>query len=117
MLGGLGNLGGLFKQAKEMQQNLRQMQEELSRRRYEAQAGGGLVKVTVNGRGELVALHIDPQAVADIEVLEDLVVAAANSAATQAQGAMKDEMAKLTGGLQLPGLSDLLGASGSSSTE
>ncbi len=109
MLGGLGNLGGLLKQAREMQENMRRIQDELTQRRYEAQAGGGQVRVTVNGRGEVVTLKIEPSAAQDIEVLEDLVIAATNAATAQSQAAVKEEMARLTGGLQLPGLSEMLG--------
>jgi DNA-binding YbaB/EbfC family protein len=112
MLGGLGNLGALLKQAKEMKDNMAQIQAELEQRSYEADAGAGLVTATVNGRGELTNIKIDPKAAEDVEMLEDLIKAAVGAATAKAQDAMKQEMAKVTGGLNLPGLSDLLGGGG-----
>ena len=109
MLGGLGNIAGMLKQAKEMQSRMVEVQAELANRRFESEAGGGMVKATVDGRGTLVDIRIDPQAVSDVELLEDLVRAAVGSAAQRSQEAAKAEMAKLTGGLNIPGLSDLLG--------
>jgi DNA-binding YbaB/EbfC family protein len=109
MFGGLGNLGTLFKQAKAMQENMQKIQEELAARRYEADAGAGMVQATVDGKGELVRIKIDPKAASDVELLEDMVLAAVSSAARKAHEEMKAEMSKLTGGLNLPGLSDLLG--------
>ena len=112
MLGGLGNITGLLKQAKEFQGKMQQMQEELRGRRYEVQSGGGMVQVTVDGRGEVVTIKIDPQALSDLEMLEDLVKAAVNAGHAQAQKGVQEEMARLTGGLNLPGLSDMLGGAG-----
>ncbi len=109
MFGSLGNLGALMKQAKDLQDNLKRIQDELGQKRFEADAGAGMVVATVNGRGELVRVKIDPQAAGDVELLEDLVVGAVGAAARKAQEAMKGEMAQLTGGLNLPGLTDLLG--------
>lgn len=109
MFGGLGNLAGMLKQAKELQANMKRMQEALEARRYEADAGAGLVKATVNGRSELVQVKIEPKAAGDVELLEDLVVAAVAAASKKAQDAAKAEMSELTGGLNLPGLSDMLG--------
>jgi len=104
MLSGLGNFAGQFKQAKELQGKMQEMQEQLRERRFEAQSGGGMVQVTVNGRGELVAVKIDPQAAADVEMLEDLIKAAVNAGQAKAQQGAQEEMAKLTGGLNLPGM-------------
>lgn len=112
MLGGLGNLTGLLRQAKEFQGKMQEMQEQLRARRYEAQAGGGMVRVTVDGRGQLVSIAIDPQAVSDLEVLEDLIKAAVNAGQVHAQQGVQEEMAKLTGGLNIPGLSNMLGGGG-----
>ncbi|HSW44208.1 MAG TPA: YbaB/EbfC family nucleoid-associated protein [Phycisphaerae bacterium] len=109
MFGSLGNLGSIMKQAKAFQDNLKRVQEEMARKRFDADAGAGMVVATVDGRGELVRIKIDPRAAEDVELLEDLVKAAIGAAASKAQDAMKDEMAQLTGGLNLPGLTDLLG--------
>ena len=109
MLGGLGDLAGLLKQAKQMKSQMDRIQAELEGRSYEAEAGAGLVVATVNGRSELTCIKIDPKAVEDVEMLEDLVKAAVSAAANKAREAVKDEMAKLTGGLDLPGLSGLMG--------
>ena len=110
MFGSLGNLAGLIKSAKEMQSQIERLQAELASRRYDADAGGGMVRATVDGKGTLVNVKIDPQATADVELLEDLVRAAVTSAVARSQEAMQGEMAALTGGLNLPpGLSDMLG--------
>ena len=109
MLGGLGNVAGLLKSAKELQGNMAKLQEELASRRHEADAGGGMVRATVDGKGTLIEIKIDPQAASDVELLEDLVKAAVGAAVAKSQEAMKGEMAALTGGLNMPGLTDLLG--------
>lgn len=109
MFGNLGNIAGMMKQAKALQENMQKMQEELVQKRFEAEAGAGMVKATVNGRGELVQIKIDPSAAGDVELLEDLVVAAVGAASKKAQDAAKEEMAQLTGGMNIPGLSDMLG--------
>ena len=112
MFGGLGNLGAMLKQAKSLQENMQKMQEDLVQQRFEAEAGAGMVKATVDGRSELVSIRIDPQATGDVELLEDMVKAAVCAAARKAQDNMKAEMARLTGGMDLPGLSQLLGQGG-----
>ncbi len=109
MFGNLGNLAGILKSAKEMQGQMAKLQEELAGRRYEGDAGGGMVLATVNGKGTIVNIKIDPQAVGDVELLEDLVKAAVGAAVTKSQEAMKSELASLTGGLNLPGLTEMLG--------
>lgn len=109
MLGGLGNFAEILKSAKNLQGNVEKMQEELSRRRHQGEAGGGLVEATVDGRGSLVDIKIDPKAVEDVELLEDLVKAAVGAAVAKSQEALKSEVSSLTGGLNLPGLADLLG--------
>lgn len=105
-------LGGLMKQAKEMQEKMGRMQEELAARSFSADAGGGMVEVTVNGKQEVLNVRIDQTALGDTEVLEDLIRAATNNAIQRSQEAMKEELAKLTGGLALPGIGNLLGGLG-----
>lgn len=100
------NLGGLMKQAQKLQAKMAELQEELGRRTVSAQAGGGMVEATVNGRQELVALRIDPEVANpdDIEMLQDLITAAVNEALNRSREMVAQEMSKLTGGLQIPGL-------------
>jgi len=109
MFAGLGNLTGLLKQAKQLQENLQRAQQALASQVYEADAGGGLVRASVNGRLELVSVKIDPKATDDVEMLEDLVRAAIGSAQAKARQGAQAHLAQLTGGLNLPGLADLLG--------
>jgi DNA-binding YbaB/EbfC family protein len=99
-------IGGLFKQAQHLQESLAKIQEQAAGRTVEATAGGGMVRVTVNGRLEVVALRVDPKVVAagDVEMLQDLIIAAVNQGVRAAQQQMADEMSKLTGGLKIPGL-------------
>ena len=100
------NMGGLMKQAQKMQQKMMKMQEELQAREVSAQAGGGMVTATVNGKGDLLALKLEPEVVDpdDIEMLSDLVVAAVNEAQRRAQEMMQEELSKVTGGLNIPGM-------------
>ena len=109
MLGGLGNLAGILKSAKDLQGNLAKLQEQLAARRYEGAAGGGMVLAIVDGRGTLIDIKIDPQAATDMELLEDLVKAAVGAATTKSQEGMKQDLGTLTGGLNIPGLSQMLG--------
>lgn len=98
------NIGRLMKQAQEMQGKMAEMQAKLGEIEISGAAGGGMVTATLNGKGELRRLKIDP-ALADpqeVEVLEDLVVAAFNDAKTKVEARVAEEMKKLTGGLQLP---------------
>ena len=101
-----GNMQQLARQAQKLQQQMTKMQEELEEREYEATAGGGVVTARVNGKKELVALTIKPEAVDpdDVEMLQDMVVAAVNEALRMAEEATEQEMGKLTGGLGMPGL-------------
>lgn len=110
MFGNLGNLAGMLKSAKEMQGQFAKLQQELASRRYEGDAGGGMVRATVNGKGNLVDIKIEPQALTDVELLEDMVKAAVAAAGAKSQDAMKSELASLTGGMNIPGLSDMLGS-------
>lgn len=102
------DLGGLFKQAQQLQERLANVQQELAGRTVEASAGGGMISAVVNGKLELVQIRIDPTLLQspDVEMLQDLVVAAVNEAIRAAQKMMSDEMGKLTGGLgiKLPGM-------------
>jgi DNA-binding YbaB/EbfC family protein len=100
------NIQNLLKQAQKIQSQVTQMQAELGERRIEASAGGGMVTAIVNGRQELIAVRIDPQVVdpSDVEMLEDLIVAAVSEALARASEMAAEEMKKLTGGLALPGL-------------
>lgn len=108
MLGNLGNFTNLIKAAKDMQGKLAETQKALATRRFDGDAGGGMVRATVDGRGTLLAIKIEPQAVSDVELLEDLVKAAVCSAVTKAQEEARSDMAELTGGLSIPGLGDML---------
>lgn len=102
----MGNMNQMLKMAQKMQQDLARTQEEMGERIVEASAGGGAVTATVNGRKELLALKIDPEAVSpdDVEMLEDMIVAAINQAMRQAEEMMAEAMAKITGGIKLPGM-------------
>ena len=105
--GGGGFSGGMnmnmVRQAQKMQQEMLKMQEELEKQTYEATAGGGVVKAEVSGKNELIALTIDPEAVdpEDVEMLQDMIVAAVNEALRKADTAKTESMSKLTGGLSL----------------
>jgi hypothetical protein len=111
MFGKLGDMAGMLKQAKEMQSRMEEMKQRVASSRFDGEAGAGAVKSTVNGKLELVGLKIDPQTVAagDVEMLEDLIRASVVSAQTKATAGMKEEMQKLTGGMNLPGLDQMLG--------
>jgi DNA-binding YbaB/EbfC family protein len=102
---GLG-FGDIVKQAQELQERLARVQEDAATRTVEASAGGGMVTATVNGKLEVVRLHIERSVLdtGDLAMLEDLIVAAINQGIRAAQQQMADEMSKLTGGLKLPGL-------------
>ena len=100
------NLGSIMKQAQKMQAQIAKIQEELAQKNVEATAGGGMVTVVANGKQEIVSIKIEPEVVdpKDIEMLQDLVVAAVNEALRMAQEMVTEEMRKVTGGLQIPGL-------------
>jgi nucleoid-associated protein EbfC len=100
------NLGNIMNQAKMMQNRLAQIQEEMATRTVEASSGGGMVSVTANGRQEILAIKIEPEVVnpEDVEMLQDLIQAAVNDALRKAQEMVAQEMAKVTGGLKIPGL-------------
>ena len=96
----------MIKQAQKMQQQMLQMQQEMESKEYEATAGGGMVTAAVNGKHELLRLAIDPEAVdpEDVEMLQDMVIAAVNEAMRKADAEASASMSKLTGGLNLGGL-------------
>ena len=100
----LGNLRDLMSKAQEMQGQMKQMQEELARRTVSADAGGGMVEATVNGKMELTAIKIDKSRLDlnDTEMLEDLIVAAVHGAQTKAADMMRAEMQKMAGDMGLP---------------
>ena len=109
MFGGLGDIAKIMKQAKSMQENMQKIQESLAKQRFEAEAGAGMVRTQVNGKGELVGIKIDPKATDDVELLEDLIKAAVAAATNKAHESAKSQMAQLTGGLNIPGLANLMG--------
>ena len=101
---GCGMNMNMLKQAQKMQQDMMRLQQELQEKEYQAAAGGGVVSATVNGKHELKALVIDPEAVDpdDVEMLQDMIVAAVNEALRAAENDAASTMQKLTGGLGLP---------------
>ena len=106
MPGGGMNQMQLMKQAQKMQQDMLRMQEEMEKKTYTAAAGGGMVSATVNGKHEVVALEIKPEAVDpdDVEMLQDMVIAAVNEAMRTADTDASNNMSRLTGGLNLGGM-------------
>ncbi len=100
------DFSSILKQAQKMQREVMALQEELKKRVVEGTAGGGMVTAYVNGGKELVKITLDPQVVDpdDVEMLEDLIVAAVSSAMEKADAMVQEEMKKITGGLGLPGL-------------
>jgi DNA-binding YbaB/EbfC family protein len=100
-------MGNLLKQAQEMQSRMAKIQEELAQKTVDGSAGGGMVRVTVNGQLALTAIKIDPTVInaEEKEMLEDLVMAAINDGMRKARDMASSEMSKVTGGLKIPGLS------------
>lgn len=100
------NFGNIMKQAKKMQERMMELQEELATKTVDATAGGGMVAVKVNGKFELLSLKIEKEVVnpEDVEMLQDLVMAAVNEGIRKAQEMAAAEMAKITGGMQIPGM-------------
>ena len=103
---GLPNMGNLMKKAQQLQEKMAKVQEELGGKTVETSAGGGMVTVVANGKQEIVSIKIDPEVIDpnDVEMLEDLVLAAVNDALYQARQMVSEEMTKLTGGIKIPGL-------------
>ena len=100
------NLNKLMKQAQQMQEQMGKLQEELANKTIEGSAGGGMVKAVASGDGRLVSISIEPDVLkqSDKEMLEDLITAAVNSALDNAKVMSADEMKKIAGGFNLPGL-------------
>ncbi|MDE3018186.1 MAG: YbaB/EbfC family nucleoid-associated protein [Nitrospirota bacterium] len=101
-----GNLGNIMKQAQAMQAQMAKIQEQAAAKQVSGTAGGGMVTVTANGAMDIVSVKIDPEVVksGDAEMLQDLVVAAANEALRKSRDMMAEEMKAVTGGLNIPGL-------------
>jgi DNA-binding YbaB/EbfC family protein len=101
-----GGMGNLMKQAQKMQSQMAKIQEEMASRTVEASAGGGMVTAVANGKQEILSVRIEKEVVdpEDVEMLQDLLVAAVNEALKKSQEMVSEEMSKITGGLQIPGL-------------
>jgi DNA-binding YbaB/EbfC family protein len=99
-------LGNMMKQAQKLQSKMMELQDEMANKTVEATAGGGMVTVVINGKQELVSLSIDPDVVdrQEIEMLQDLIIAAVNDGIRRSQQIWAEEMKKLTGGMAIPGL-------------
>lgn len=99
-------MGNMMKQAQKLQSRMLKLQEELAEKTVEATAGGGMVKAVANGRQQVLSIRIDEEVVDphDVEMLQDLILAAVNEALTKSQEMVSGEMAKLTGGMNIPGL-------------
>ena len=104
--GGKKGMNDLMKQAQKMQQNLAKAQEELANMVVEGNSGGGMVTVKMNGKNQVLSLKIDKEVVdpEDVEMLEDLIIAAINEAQEKVAQTSQDELSKFTGGIKIPGL-------------
>ncbi|OQX71093.1 MAG: YbaB/EbfC family nucleoid-associated protein [Candidatus Cloacimonas sp. 4484_275] len=104
--GGKKGMKDLMKQAQKMQQELLKAQEELANRVVEGTSGGGMVKIQMNGKNQVISLKIDPEVVDpdDVEMLEDLIIAAFNEAREKIEKTSEDEFSKFAGGMKIPGL-------------
>ncbi|MBL7148988.1 MAG: YbaB/EbfC family nucleoid-associated protein [Candidatus Cloacimonetes bacterium] len=104
--GGNKGMKDLMKKAQKMQQDLAKAQEELANKIVEGSAGGGMVKVEMNGKNQIISLKIDKEVVdpEDVEMLEDLIIAAINEAQEKITQTSQDELSKLTGGINIPGM-------------
>lgn len=103
---GFGNMNKMMKQVQKMQAEMAKVQKELEEKSYEATSGGGVVKVIVNGKNEMLDIQINPEVLDpdDVEMLQDLILAATNEALKKAQETMSSEMNKLTGNVKIPGM-------------
>ncbi len=104
-------LGDIMREAQRLQSEMQKMQEEAKKKTVEATAGGGMVTAVANGAGQLISIKIEKDVVnpEDVEMLQDLILAAANEAIKRAQEMVNEDMSKLTGGLNIPGLGGGLG--------
>jgi DNA-binding YbaB/EbfC family protein len=105
-MGGPQNMQAMLRQAQKMQEDMATLQADLDAREYDVSAGGGMVKVRINGKKEILSIDIKPDIVDpdDIETLSDILVAAVNQAITLVESTNADEMGKITGGMNMPGL-------------
>jgi nucleoid-associated protein EbfC len=99
-------MGNMMKEAQKLQARMLKMQEELAEKTVESAVGGGMIKVVANGRNQVVAIRIEKEVVnpEDVEMLQDLILAAVNDALTKSQEMVAAQMSQLTGGLNIPGL-------------
>lgn len=99
-------MGDFMRQAQKLQEQIQKIQQEVAEKTVEASSGGGMVTVVADGKQDIVSVKIDPEVVNkdDVEMLEDLIVAAVNEAKKRSQDLMASEMGKLTGGMGIPGL-------------
>ena len=106
MFNNMGNMQGMMKKVQKMQADMQKMQEEMKERTVDVTVGGGVITVVMNGEKEVQSVKIDPAAVdpEDVEMLEDLIVAAVNEASKKVDDMMAQAMNKVTGGLKLPGM-------------
>lgn len=111
MLGNLGQLASLLKNAGQIRENMKDIQQRLEAARYTGEAGGGQARATVDGRGEIIQLKLDPETVhaGDVEMLEDLICAAVRDAVARSREGVQKEMQAATGGMDLQGMMDMLG--------
>ena len=102
--GGIGNMNNMMKQVQKMQQEMQKLQDELEEKEVEASSGGGAVTVVATGKKDIISIKINPEVVDedDIEMLEDLVLAAVNEALRNANEMVSEEMGKITGGMDIP---------------
>lgn len=98
------NMNDILRQAQVMQNKIAKLQEEMAGKAYEASSGGGMVKAEVSGKQELLKLAIDPQILNDVEMAQDLIIAAVNEALRISRESMEREMAAISGGIRLPGM-------------
>jgi len=107
---GMPNMGQIMKQAQKFQAKMAKLQEELKDKTVEASAGGGMVTVVANGGQDILSIKIDPEVVDpdDVEMLQDLIIAAVNDALNKAKAMMNEEMGQLTKGMNIPGMPGLM---------
>ena len=107
---GMPNMGQIMKQAQKFQTKMAKLQEELSERTVEASAGGGMVTVVANGAQDVLSISIDPEVIDpdDVEMLQDLIMAAVNDALNKAKAMMNEEMGQLTKGMNIPGMPGMM---------
>jgi len=100
------NMNKMMKQAQQLQTKMAKLQEEMADKTVEATAGGGMVKVVANGKQQILSIQVEKEVVdpEDVEMLQDLIVAAVNEALSRSQTMVNEEMSKLTGGMNIPGL-------------